>query len=381
MRTSIPFTPTAIAAFIIAELAPAHGGGVKVLALPRDPNPYQESLYRELGRLGVRVRYAGERTRSHTVSLLLLPLDLVAFRLRGWRILHLHWVFGFSFPWARRTGRWAAQLWFGLILVTCRAIGMRIVWTAHNALPHEQVFADDLRARRWLVRASSLVIAHDTLALEQLSRLELSPRRAEVIAPGPFSPLVGQGASPRAGGGEPPWTLLFFGNVLPYKGVEDLLAAVADLAPTVRLRVVVAGACPDSNLRQRLYELAAASADRVELRLGHVPDTEVAPLLASCDAVVLPYRSVTTSSSALLALEHARPVLVPDLPTFRDLTGEGVRRYSRTADGLRQALIEFASLPPSALVRASEAARALAPAQTWAASAQATYGALLTLGH
>ncbi len=263
---------------------------MKLLALPRDVNPYQEYLYRELGRLGVRVRYVGELTGSQTANLLLLPLELLTLRLRGWRLLHLHWVFGFSFPWAGRAGRWAAQLWFGLVLLTCRAIGLRIVWTAHNALPHDRVFADDLVARRWLVRASSLVIAHDARALEQLGRLGLEPRRAEVIAPGPFSPRLTREPSRAAGSGEPPWTLLFFGNVLPYKGVEDLLAAVAGLDPAIELRVVVAGACPDPQLRDRLRELAGAGHGRVDLRLARVPDAEVAALLASCDTVVLPYR-------------------------------------------------------------------------------------------
>jgi glycosyltransferase involved in cell wall biosynthesis len=352
---------------------------MKLLVLPRDVNPYQEYLYRELGRLGVRVRYVGELTGSQTANLLLLPFELLALRLRGWRILHVHWVFGFSFPWARQSGRWVAQAWFGLVLLTCRAIGLRIVWTAHNALPHGQVFANDLVARRWLVRASSLVIVHDARAVEQLTGLGLAPQRAEVIAPGPFSPLVSQNpALPSSR--KPPWTLLFFGNVLPYKGVEDLLRAVADLDATVRLRVVVAGACPDSALREHLHELVGASDGRVELRLARVPDSEVAPLLASSDAVVLPYRNVTTSSTVLLALEHGRPVLVPDLPAFRDLAGEGIRRYPPGVDGLRAELVQFASLTSSDLARASEAAAAQAPAQTWAAAAQATYAALSGLG-
>jgi beta-1,4-mannosyltransferase len=351
---------------------------MKLLALPRDVNPYQEYLYRELGRLGVRVRYVGELTGSQTANLLLLPLELLALRLRGWRILHLHWVFGFSFPWAGRNGRWPAQLWFGLILLTCRAIGLRIVWTAHNALPHDQVFANDLLGRRWLIRASSLVIAHDARALEQLSGLGLAPRRAEVIAPGPFSPPVSQDRVP-PGSRKPPWTLLFFGNVLPYKGVEDLLTAVADLDRTVRLRVMVAGACPDSALREHLHELAGASDGRVVPRLARVPDSEVAPLLASCDAVVLPYRNVTTSSTVLLALEHGCPVLVPDLPAFRDLAGEGIRRYPPGVDGLRAELIEFASLSPDALARASRAVAAQAPTQSWESAAGATYAAFSQL--
>jgi glycosyltransferase involved in cell wall biosynthesis len=350
---------------------------MKVLVLPRDSNPYQGLLYRELHRLGVRIRYVGELTSSQTLNLLLLPLELVALRVGGWRLLHLHWVFGFSFPWARRGGRLAGQLWFGLVLVTCRVIGTRIAWTAHNVLPHDRVFASDLVARRWLVRASSLVVVHDVTALEQLKGLGMVPRRCVVIAPGGYGSGAGARALGPAGSGTLPWTLLFFGKIHPYKGVEDLLMAVAGLDPGVRLRVVVAGACADQALRERLQKLAAAGDGRVELRLGHVPDDELIQLLESSDGVVLPYRTVTTSSSVLLAFEHARPVLVPDLPAFGNLEGAGVRRYDQTIEGLHRSLVQFAALTPSALARASAAAAAQAPEQTWATAAQATYAAFM----
>ncbi len=87
------------------------------------------------------------------------PLELTAARLTGTRLVHLHWVFGFVLPGGRRARR-AAQCWFALVIAVIRLLGMRLVWTAHNVLPHEPVFADDRAARRRLVRASDLVIAH-----------------------------------------------------------------------------------------------------------------------------------------------------------------------------------------------------------------------------
>ncbi len=70
-------------------------------------------------------------------------------RPRGFRILHIHWVFQFSLPWARRA-KWARQLmewWFAAYLVVAGALGYEIIWTAHDLLPHQPVFADDARAR------------------------------------------------------------------------------------------------------------------------------------------------------------------------------------------------------------------------------------------
>ena len=64
---------------------------------------------------------------------------------------------------------------------------MRLVWTAHNVLPLAPVFADDLRARRRLVAACDLVIAHSKATLDQLADQGIVPRRSAIIPHGPFT--------------------------------------------------------------------------------------------------------------------------------------------------------------------------------------------------
>lgn len=141
---------------------------MKILALPRNSNPYQEFLYGEIRRAGHDVRYAGQVTPLHTLNLLLLPLEIAACRVAGWRVLHLHWVFAFQIPGSGRLPwlRKVARAWFALVLCVGRRLGMHVVWTAHNVLPHERVFDDDLAARRLLVRSSDLVFAHSAATFD-----------------------------------------------------------------------------------------------------------------------------------------------------------------------------------------------------------------------
>ena len=152
---------------------------MKLLVLPRDPNPYQDLLYGEMKRLGVQISYIGELTPSHTVNLLLLPLELGLRRILGARFVHLHWVFSFSLPGTRRFPliRVVAQAWFLVWLRMCRMLGVHLVWTVHNVLPHRPVFANDASARRSLVKACDLVLAHSPSALAELSALGASARR------------------------------------------------------------------------------------------------------------------------------------------------------------------------------------------------------------
>ena len=49
---------------------------MRILVLPRDPNPYQRLLYGEMHRLGVQITYIGDLTPSRTLNLFLLPLEV-----------------------------------------------------------------------------------------------------------------------------------------------------------------------------------------------------------------------------------------------------------------------------------------------------------------
>jgi O-antigen/teichoic acid export membrane protein/glycosyltransferase involved in cell wall biosynthesis len=347
---------------------------MRVLALPRDPNPYQGLLYGEMRRLGVSVRYIGEPTGSRTLNLLLLPLEILAGRIAGARVVHLHWVFAFTLPGEGRFPvlRRLAYAWFRVWLRTCRMLRMRLVWTAHNVLPHQPVFADDVSARRALVEASDLVLAHSQSALAELAVLGAVPRRSAVIEHGPLAPAPSTGALRTPGSGDGPRQFVFFGKIEEYKGVEDLLAAFLALPGDTPARLTVAGQCEDPRLRSRLHELARRGAGRIALRLEHVPAAEVTPLLSAADAVVLPFRRVTTSGSALLALSHGRPLVVPDLVGLADLPDQAVLRYNGGIPGLAGALARLAHADRGVLAAMSTAAGEHLSQTTWQEIAERT---------
>lgn len=348
---------------------------MKLLVLPReDTNPYQELLYREMRRHGVRVSYLSELTPSHTLNLLLLPLETAVRRLGGARVVHLHWVYAFGLYRSDRsaTVRRIAEAWFAAWLWLLRLLGMRLVWTAHNLLPLTPVFANDVRARRRLVAACDLVIAHSAVTLEQLAVLGMVPRRSAVIPHGPFmeAPRRDELGTPGAHAGTR--QLLFIGKIRAYKGVDMLLDALADLPADLDVHLTVAGECGDGVLRAELARRAAKAPGRVTLRLEWIPDEEISRLLYRADAVVLPYRRITTSGSGVLAMGHGRPLVVPDLPGLSDLPDDAVIRYDGTVRGLSNALAEIALAEASTLVKMSAAAYECTSWTSWTEIAERT---------
>jgi O-antigen/teichoic acid export membrane protein/glycosyltransferase involved in cell wall biosynthesis len=347
---------------------------LKIVTVPRDPCPYQELLYGPMRELGASVRYGCTATPSHTLNLLLAPLELAWCRLRGYNVYHLHWTWGFAPTASGKSNvlRRAGRLWFGFVLRCARALGYRVVWTAHNVVPHEPVFDDDIKARQTLVGSCDLVIAHGSNALEGLAAIGARPCRSEVI---PLGPIVSEQLTalplPRPAGKR---TVMFFGRIATYKGVEDLLDAVAVFGRS--LNVVIAGSCPDRELRERLTATAGRLTAKVELRLDHVPEAELETLFAAADALVFPFREVTTSASVMLGMSSGRPIVVPDLPAFDELPAEALIRYPPGREGLKEALAKVATMPTETFVAKGSAARAGGASVGWTEIADRTAAAI-----
>jgi glycosyltransferase involved in cell wall biosynthesis len=350
---------------------------VKVLATPRNPNPYQELLHGRLRTRGVEVRYLEGPTRSHTVNLALGPLVLAWWRVRGYRLVHLHWVFGFSLPWARGT-RWAPrcmQGWFGFWLWASRVLGFRLVWTAHNVLPHEPVFADDAAGRRRLVDHCDAVVAHSPQTAADLR--QYGARNVAVIPQGDYQDfyphtLDRAEARERLGLRGEDFVVAFVGSVQPYKGVDLLVDAMAMLPSEPPARLVVAGGCGDGDYRRSLEAAARRAGDRVRLSLERVPDDELQVYLRAADVAAFPFRSVTNSGSVLLALGFGVPVVIPDLPELAAIPAGAATRYSGGVSGLAHALRWVSIAAESERREQGAAAAAFGSARSWDDVAEAT---------
>ncbi|MGC8626714.1 MAG: glycosyltransferase family 4 protein [Acidimicrobiales bacterium] len=350
--------------------------GLRVLAAPRDDNPYQELLYRELRSEGATVRYAEGPSASQTLNIALSPFLLLVYRARGYQVLHLHWVFQFQLPWAhdRRWAKRAVQTWFAFYLWVATVLGYAIVWTAHDIVPHEQVFADDEAAHRHLVKRASVVVALSAATSSELQRL--GARRVKVVPFGPFahpdlSDAARRDARTSLGLSEQECVMLHLGKLSPYKGTDLLLSAAASLPPGAKFRVLVVGPCQDGKYRGLLHRLAAPLGERASLRLERVSNDEMGRYLLASDVAVLPFREISNSSAVLTAQCYGLPVIVPSLANLADIPPDAVLRYDGTAKGLVRTLGTFLAMPPPQRRALAEAGRAFAMSWDWKAVALA----------
>jgi glycosyltransferase involved in cell wall biosynthesis len=277
-----------------------------VLAWPglgaRAKNPYTWLLCSHLADLGVRIR---DFTPARALR-------------GGYDVLHVHWpekaLNAESLP-ARAAGAAAALA----MLRAAHLHGARVVWTAHNAQPHESRHPR-LEAWFWsaVVRRVDTVI-HPSAAGRQVLEArypELARRPHAVVPLGHFRGTYPDTVSREAARAvlripDGARVVAFLGLVRPYKNVPHLVRTVRALpAEAGEVILLVGGAPLDSRLAGEVRE-AAGGDPRVRLALEHIPDDEVQRYLRAADLVVLPFKDITNSASALLALSFDRPVLVP----------------------------------------------------------------------
>src|SRR5262249_3417910 len=115
-------------------------------------------------------------------------------------------------------------------------------------------------------------------------------------------------------------TLLFFGLLRTYKGIDVLVRALPEI-PGARLVVAGDPLDPVEPLQELARGLGVDS--RIEWRLGFLPDDEVAALMRDATVVVLPYRWTDASGVLATAIGHGRPAVVTDVGSL----GETVRDF------------------------------------------------------
>lgn len=298
---------------------------LRVIAWPafrnhRD-NPYNSLLYRQLTDLGVAVTECS--------------IDrLIRERYDVW---HLHWPESIlNRPW------WQSRLLldtFGGLLRLARHRGTRIVWTVHNLRAHERLHPR-LEARLWRELTAHL---DGYIALSEGGRravLAAHPALAErpgFVIPhghyrGAYPDTVSRAAARQAlalpAGAR---TVLWLGQIRPYKNLTGLIDAFR-LLPASDLRLLVAGRPVSRDLARQVRALAADDW-RVRLHLNFVPPEEMQLYLRAADLVVLPYREILNSGSAILALSFARPILVPVRGALAELSREVGPGWVRTYHG------------------------------------------------
>lgn len=224
-----------------------------------------------------------------------------------------------------------------VLMLYYRLLGKKIVFTAHNVNAAKRDRRDSFLNRASLriqYRLSDHILVHTEKMKQELSSdFGVPAGRVSVIPFGinnviPQTQLTRTEARQRLGldANEP--AILFFGQIAPYKGLEYLVAAMAELAKGGNPpRLIIAGRAKRGHMEY--WEKIRSEIDRTGIRekvieqSRFIPDGEVEVYFKAADAMIMPYTDIFQSGVLFLAVSFGLPVIATDVGSFRECVIDG----------------------------------------------------------
>jgi len=206
-----------------------------------------------------------------------------------------------------------------------RILGIKIVYTAHNAFPHE------VRSRSIKKYCSIYAVADRIIVLTEYVRRQIvgrcgaDARKISTIPHGNYNCImdrlnVTKGRGPREGP-----VICFIGLIRPYKGLAYLIKAFAlvqERIPSAKLLIMGKPLERFDKYARMIRSLGLE--DKVLTELRYLTMRELVSYLKNVDLVVFPYVSASQSGSLAMLYELEKPVVVTSVGGLPEMAREGV---------------------------------------------------------
>lgn len=249
-----------------------------------------------------------------------------------------------------------------LLMLYYKLLGKKIVFTAHNVNAGIRDGNDSWLNRLSLkiqYRLSDHIFVHtEKMKAELTAQFGVAGGKVSVIPFGinntvPDTELTPGEARRNLGIKDGEKTLLFFGNIAPYKGLEYLITAFTELCrgnlrsqpsvlngpssalrprssvlcpPSSEYRLIIAGRPKEcADYWRRIQQLISSSGmdGRITQRIEYVPDEQTELYFKAADVLVLPYAEIFQSGVLFLGYSFGLPVIASDVGSLKAEIVEG----------------------------------------------------------
>ena len=227
-----------------------------------------------------------------------------------------------------------------LLMCYYRLLGKKVVITAHNVNADKRdgkdTFLNRLTLRIQYRLAHHVFVHTERMKSELIKEFGVENDRVSVIPFGinnavPNTDLTPSEAKRQLGICETEKTILCFGRITPYKGLEYVIAAFRRvLARDNNYRLVIAGKVDRCEkyfeaIRENIKE--EVQTGRIILRDEFVPDDKTEVYFKAADVLALSYKNIYQSGVLFLGHSFGLPVLAADVGSFKDEIVEGVTGF------------------------------------------------------
>ena len=218
-------------------------------------------------------------------------------------------------------------------IICARVFGIRVVITAHDV---ESFISGSSEAiARFIFKNVDGIIVHNKISEEVLRKIVgYDCSNIAVIPHGNYLDFLANAPSREEARNvlsipTDCFMALFFGQIKKVKGLDLLLEAwkKVDHQKKNSLLVLAGKIWKDDAVKYQEIVEKGDIRSSVRFDIRYVPDREALSYYAAADLIVLPYRKIYQSGVLLMAMSHARAVLVSDIPGMTEIIEDGVNGF------------------------------------------------------
>lgn len=196
----------------------------------------------------------------------------------------------------------------------------KVIAVPDNVIPHEKKMIDKQFTKYFFRQCHGFVVMSDAVKNDLL---KFVPDAKYIFHPHPIYEHFGKKVAPKEAKKklnipEGKKVILFFGFIRPYKGLDILLKAIANLHSNDYV-LVIAGEVYGSFEEYQLLIDALALRQQVLLHIRYISDEEVPLFFSAADVCVLPYKSATQSGITSIAYHYDLPVIATDTGGLKEM--------------------------------------------------------------
>lgn len=190
---------------------------------------------------------------------------------------------------------------------------IKIIALVHNAIPHEKRFFDSYLLRLFIKQCNGVIALSEPVKKDIQSLL---PDTKSLLLQHPIYDQYKEKtekniARKNLNIAVDKKTILFFGLIREYKGLDILIEAMSFLDSTYQL-LIAGESYQDFTLYQNLIDKSPLK-DNIKVIEGYIPDAMVSTVFSAADVLVLPYRSATQSGVVAISYQLEVPMIVTNV--------------------------------------------------------------------
>lgn len=228
----------------------------------------------------------------------------------------------------------------------CRFLNkkIKVVALVHNAISHEKTIFDNPLSKYFFKKCDAFITMSEPVKADILSLL---PNASIFLSPHPIYDHYGAKiekveAKDKLDVPEAKHTILFFGLIREYKGLDLLIEATKYLSADYQL--IIAGECYGSfDKYAQLIKESPISHNIITFE-QYIPDTMVNLLFSASDLLVLPYKSATQSGVVTLAYQFELPIVATNVGALGETVESaktGIVAESVTPEAITKAIKNY----------------------------------------